>query len=813
MTKKKKNGSKKLSAQQLQIEVLRFLLAHPHKRFSPRQITDQIQVDNNKDSAEHALRQLMQAGTVAEFAENKFGLLLDRLTIPDAEPADNDRSLTRQISEAGAEKPFKKKEKTKLNPDRKAFVPDHPLSTTDHQTLAVDRPTSAPERRPFPGERRPAAEKSRKIVEGRVDMTRTGAAYIVSELLDTDVYVSPKHVNGALNGDIVRIMLFQTPPARGRGGSRPARKPEGEVLSVLKRANEFFIGTLRKNSKYALLQPDNPNMPLEIYVPLEACESTRSGEKVVVRITDWQEGKGRLPIGKVTQNLGDLGGNNFEMNKILINQGFELSHSDEAEQEAARIPETISDQEIARRRDFRDILTCTIDPEDAKDFDDALSIRTLENGQLEVGVHIADVTHYLTPDSTIDREAYQRSTSVYLVDRCNPMLPEKLSNNVCSLVPHQDRLTFSAVFVFDEKDKLVSRWFGKTVIHSDKRFSYEEAQTVLDGKPAESVTDLVIYPDLEKGLKTLNRIAGKMRKEREKNGAIGFETDEVRFKLDADGTPLEAYVKERKDAHLLIEDFMLLANKEVAWYMDQKAQGAPEIPFVYRIHDLPDMIRVAEFARFAAEMGHPMKVDTPKQIAQAFNSLMRAARKDDRLKLLEPLAIRTMSKAIYSTQNIGHYGLGFTHYSHFTSPIRRYSDVLAHRILERNLDGRVYRVDKSKLEEQCKHVSAQERKAADAERESIKYKQAEFVRRHIGEVVEGVISGFLERGFFVELQDSKAEGLVEFKLMDDVYTVEEGNLRAKGRRYGRVLKMGDRVKVRILAVDLQKRQIEMEWEE
>jgi len=258
---------------------------------------------------------------------------------------------------------------------------------------------------------------------------------------------------------------------------------------------------------------------------------------------------------------------------------------------------------------------------------------------------------------------------------------------------------------------------------------------------------------------------------------------------------------------------MLLANKEVAWYMDQKAQGAPEIPFVYRIHDLPDMIRVAEFARFAAEMGHPMKVDTPKQIAQAFNSLMRAARKDDRLKLLEPLAIRTMSKAIYSTQNIGHYGLGFTHYSHFTSPIRRYSDVLAHRILERNLDGRVYRVDKSKLEEQCKHVSAQERKAADAERESIKYKQAEFVRRHIGEVVEGVISGFLERGFFVELQDSKAEGLVEFKLMDDVYTVEEGNLRAKGRRYGRVLKMGDRVKVRILAVDLQKRQIEMEWEE
>jgi ribonuclease R len=393
------------------------------------------------------------------------------------------------------------------------------------------------------------------------------------------------------------------------------------------------------------------------------------------------------------------------------------------------------------------------------------------------------------------------------------MLPEKLSNNLCSLVPHQDRLTFSAVFVFDQDDKIVSRWFGKTVIHSAKRFSYEEAQTVLDGKPAESVSMLTIFPDLDWALKTLNRIAHKMRKVREQNGAIGFETDEVRFKLDADGAPLEAYVKERKDAHLLIEDFMLLANKEVAFFIDQKGAAQQEIPFVYRVHDLPDMGKIAEFARFATEMGHPMKVDTPKQIAKSFNALMLAARKDDRLKLLEPLAIRTMAKAIYTTDNIGHYGLGFSHYSHFTSPIRRYSDVLAHRILERNLDGKVFRVDKAKLEEQCKHVSSQERKAADAERESIKFKQAEYVKRHIGEVMEGVISGFLERGFFVELPDSKAEGLVDFKYLDDVYTVEEGNLRAKGRRSGHVLKMGDRVHVRIAAVDLQKRQIEMEWAE
>lgn len=509
---------------------------------------------------------------------------------------------------------------------------------------------------------------------------------------------------------------------------------------MLKRANEIFLGTIRFSRKYAMFLPDNPNIQTDIYVPLEACGEAADGDKVVVAITDWQEGKGRVPIGKVTQVLGAMGGNDFEMKKILINYGFPLQHSEEAEAEAARIPDTIPPQEIERRHDFRDVLTFTIDPEDAKDFDDALSVRMLENGNLEIGVHIADVTHYLKPGSPMDKEAFARSTSVYLVDRCNPMLPEKLSNNLCSLVPEQDRLTFSAVFEFDAKDKLVKRWFGKTVIYSDKRFSYEEAQTVLDKKPAPELKKHPLFGDLEKALFNLNRIAGKMRKEREKNGAIGFETDEVRFRLDEDGVPVEAYVKERKDAHLLIEDFMLLANKEVALYMhpplkpkkgdteSPQNQEGREIPFIFRVHDLPDMSKVIEFARFAAEMGHPMKVDTPKQIAESFNKLMVAARKDDRLKILEPLAIRTMAKAVYSSDNIGHYGLGFTHYSHFTSPIRRYSDVLAHRILEQNLDGRTYRVDKAKLEEQCKHISNQEKKAADAERESIKYKQAEFLK-------------------------------------------------------------------------------------
>ncbi|HLP93309.1 MAG TPA: ribonuclease R [Saprospiraceae bacterium] len=777
MTKKKKHGGRKLTAQELQIQFLKFMLGHPKKRFAPKQITELLKIDNNRDSAEHAMQQLVTNGMVTEFPDGKFGVALNRFS-PE-EPV------------APADKPAKEKFQ-----DRKKTV----------------APTKS-------------AGNQRKIVEGRVDMTRTGAAYIVTEMMDTDVYIPAKYVNGALHNDTVRVMLFAPPPFRGKRGAPMQRKPEGEIIEVTKRANEFFIGTLRISRNYALFLPDNPNMPIDIFVPIESIADAKDGDKVVVKVTDWQEGKGRAPIGKVTQALGKVGGNDFEMKKILINAGFQLQHSEEAEREAARIPETISPQEIERRRDFRDILTFTIDPEDAKDFDDALSIRQLENGHLEIGVHIADVTHYLKPDSALDREAFERSTSVYLADRCNPMLPEKLSNNLCSLVPEQDRLTFSAVFTFDGKDKLLTRWFGKTVIHSAKRFAYEEAQTILEKKPSEALKAHPRFAELEWALKNLDRIAKKMRKEREKNGAIGFETEEVRFKLAPDGTPLEAFVKERKDAHLLIEDFMLLANKEVALYMqpplkarsEDKPAGATKggapVPFIFRIHDLPDMAKVADFARFAQELGVPMKTDTPKQIAQSFNELMKKARTDDRLKVLEPLAIRTMAKAVYSAQNIGHYGLGFSHYSHFTSPIRRYSDVLAHRILERNLDGKTYRVDEAKLEEQCKHISNQERKAADAERESTKYKQAEYLSTRIGQSFDGIISGMIDRGFFVELMDSRAEGLVDFKYLDDTYILEEGNLRATGRRYKRSFKMGDKVRVRVAAVDLGKRQVEMELEE
>jgi ribonuclease R len=528
-------------------------------------------------------------------------------------------------------------------------------------------------------------------------------------------------------------------------------------------------------------------------------KEAQNGDRVIVKITHWHKHPNQRPKGKVTSVLG-AEGSDLEMKVILINKGFPLDFEEEVIQESEAIPARITDYDVLQRRDFRDVLTFTIDPEDAKDFDDALSYRVLENGHIEVGVHIADVTHYVKPNTALDKEAYKRSTSVYLVDRVLPMLPERLSNDLCSLRPNEDKLTFSAVFEFDKNDKVVKRWFGKTIIHSDRRFSYEQAQQGLETGEG----------DFAEQLKTLNRIAHKLRKDRFKNGAIDFETEEVRFKLDANGVPIELYVKERKDAHMLIEDFMLLANKEVAIFINKKAENQAEIPFVYRVHDYPNEDKVRELALFAKEMGVQMRVNTPKEIAASFNKLAAESEKNEALKLLMPLAIRTMAKAEYSTENIGHYGLAFDFYSHFTSPIRRYSDVLAHRILFQNLGEQTVRYDKGRLQEQCRHISAMERKAMEAERESIKYKQVEFMQKHVGEVFDGLVSGIIERGIFIELLESKCEGMVGFDTLDEPFDVGEGRLRAKGMRSGRVIKMGDPVKVRIVETNLQRRQIEME---
>jgi ribonuclease R len=632
-------------------------------------------------------------------------------------------------------------------------------------------------------------EKQEKGEVGIVDMTRSGAAFIKVEGKPVDVYISMRNLNTAMNGDTVRI---QTWTPRGK------RRPEGEVIDIISRAKESFLGVLNLNNKFGLVVTDTL-LPYDIKVELTETLGAKNGDKVVVNITGWTGQATPLPIGKITYVLGAAGSHDIEMQSILLNAGFDLGFSEFALNEAKVIDTTITHEEIALRRDMREVLTFTIDPWNAKDFDDAISYRRLPDGQIEVGVHIADVTHYLREGSALDKEAYTRSTSVYLVDRVLPMLPEKLSNELCSLRPNEDKLTFSAIFNIDEKGKIVNRWFGRTIIHSDRRFTYEEAQEILDGSE----------DPLSEALLHLNKIAHQLRKKRFAAGAIQFESDEVQFKLDDSGAPLEIFIKDRKDAHKLIEDFMLLANQEVALFIQHKIDGTGyEIPFIYRVHDEPNEDKVFELARFAKEFGIKMRVDSPKEIANSYNLLAEQSQHDPALKFLAPIAIRTMAKAAYSTENIGHYGLAFTHYTHFTSPIRRYSDVIAHRLLAHNLDS-LWLCNQVYLKEQCRHISNMERKAMEAERESIKYKQVEFLENHVGEVFEGIITGMMERGVFVELLTTHCEGFLPFNRLAEPYEMDPSRLFARGIYTGQTLKMGAKLKVRLIDTNLQKRQVEL----
>ncbi len=635
-----------------------------------------------------------------------------------------------------------------------------------------------------------ATQPSKQECEGIVDMTRQGDAFVMTDRLETDIYVPARWLNTALHGDRVRVAYWQVPRRKN---------PEGEVLEVVERATDHFIGTIHMGPRIAVVVPDRMNMPVDIYVPLSKVGDAEDGDKVVVKVVRWQDRRYHAPVGEVTEVLGKPGTHDIEMKAILINNGFRLSFPEEVIQEANDLSSHIELQEIHRRRDMRDVPTFTIDPDDAKDFDDALSVRQLPNGHTEVGIHIADVTHYVKENSQLDQEAYKRATSVYLVDRVLPMLPEKLSNELCSLRPHEDKLTFSAIFEFDRRDRIVSRWFGKTIIHSDRRFTYNEAQEILENRKGEFAQELL----------ELNHLAKKLRARRFRNGSINFETEEVRFRLDEHGVPVEVYVKERKEAHMLVEDFMLLANREVATYIHEKGRQTQEIPFVYRVHDEPDPVKVEEFARFAKELGFEIDTSSPQAIAKSYNRLAEEAEKNEVLRILEPIAIRTMAKAIYTTHNIGHYGLGFKFYTHFTSPIRRYADVLVHRILEENLGDKTLRVNQDKLEAQCRHISAMERRAMDAERESVKYKQVEYIENHIGETFEGVVSGIIESGFFVQLKENLCEGMVRFSSMNEPFEVEPGRLRAKSLHTGRIIKMGDVVEVKIVDADLARRQIEM----
>ncbi len=623
---------------------------------------------------------------------------------------------------------------------------------------------------------------------GEIDIIKSGSAYVVIPGQDQDVYIHARHINGAMNRDIVKVEVPQI---------KSKRKPEGRVISIVKRYLTQSIGRVKIFNQYAIVFPELANQFPEVLVKLTDLEEAKDGDTVIVNITNWGAHKSKAIWGKVNRILDKNDENDIAMNSILMSNGFDLEFPESVLNEVMLIDTIITQREIDKRRDFREITTFTIDPDTAKDFDDALSFyEDKEKNTIEVGVHIADVTHYVKENSALDKEALKRSTSVYLVDRVCPMLPEKLSNDLCSLNPNEDKYTFSAVFTFDSKMKIIDKWFGKTVIHSDHRFTYEDAQKGLESKEGPYAYEL----------NKLNELAHKLRKDRFKNGSINFESDEIKFILDENNKPIGVFTKERKDAHLLIEDFMLLANKEVATFMHNKTK--PEIPYIYRIHDEPDITKILDFALFAKEMGFQMMVDTPVNIVKSFNRLAEAKEKNPNLKMLEPLAIRTMSKAEYSSQNIGHYGLAFEFYSHFTSPIRRYSDVLAHRILYENLNESTYRVDKEILQTRCSYISKQERKAMDAERESIKYKQVEFMMDKIDQVFEGKISGMIERGIFVEVLDVKAEGMIPFKTMDEPYTLGPSKLKAISNISGREIKMGDTVKVRLIDADLTARQLE-----
>ncbi len=627
------------------------------------------------------------------------------------------------------------------------------------------------------------------FIEGKVDLTNDGSAFIVTDdEAETDIFVAPRKLRNALNGDRVKVYVY----AKSKGSRK-----EGEVIEILQRAKIEFTGIVKLSERFAFFVPDDRKMMHDIFIPISELNGAKNGIKAIAEITDWPP-DAKNPIGRIKHILGVQGENDTEMNAILAEYGFPLSFPAEVEHESEEISDTISAEEIARRRDFREVLTFTIDPFDAKDFDDAISFKYLPNGHYEVGVHIADVAHYIKPDSALDKEALERGTSVYLVDRVIPMLPERLSNGLCSLRPNEDKLCFSAVFEMDEEARIIEEWFGKTIIHSDKRFAYEDVQEVIENKAG----------TYDREILKLNDLAYKLREEKFKQGAISFETTEVKFKLDERGKPTGVYVKERKDAHKLIEDFMLLANRKVAEYVSKKGKGKHKYTFVYRVHDSPKPDALASFAQFAARFGYRINTKSDKETAKSLNYLMEDVEGKKEQNVLTQLAIRSMAKAVYTTKSSSHYGLAFDHYTHFTSPIRRYPDVMVHRLLFHYLNGGES-VNADHYEKLCQHSSQMEKKAADAERSSVKYKQAEYLKDQIGVIFTGIISGVTEWGMYVEIIENKCEGMIRLRdISDDFYTLDEKNYAIIGQRKKKVYSLGDEVRIKVKNVDLTKKQID-----
>ena len=631
-----------------------------------------------------------------------------------------------------------------------------------------------------------------QVLKGRLDISRSGMGFVIVEGQEKDIMIKPNDFGKAFHGDTVRVQVAKD-AAKGR-------RVEGKVMDVAERKQTEFIGNVEVNKNIAFFVAGGEKPVPDFYIPVEKLNGAADGDRVVAKFIKWDKAD-KKPQGEIISVLKAEDESDLAMKELLINAGFPLVFDEAVMNEAMKLSEKITREEIKKRKDCRDILTFTIDPADAKDFDDAISIRNLDNGNYEIGVHIADVSHFVTPESILDKAAYERATSVYLPDRVNPMLPEKISNELCSLRPNEDKYTFSVIFQINNRAEIKHKWIGRTLIHSDHRFTYEEVQETIETRDGIHFKPILL----------LNDLAQKFRQERFENGAINFSSTEVKFQLDEKGKPIGIVIKESKEAHKLIEEFMLLANRTVAEYVSKIKVNKEPIPFPYRIHATPDEEKLKPFVAFAKKFGYTFDMKDEMAVAASFNKLLKDVQGKPEQHVLEQLGIRTMAKAIYTSQNIGHYGLGFENYCHFTSPIRRYPDVMVHRILQQCLEKDL-KIDK-KMDEKCKHCSDKERSAMEAERAGNKYKQVEFMQQFLGEEFDGIISGVSTFGFWVETVAHKCEGLVSVRDLGsfDEFRHDEAAYALVGMRTGKIFNMGDKIKIKVVAANLTKRQLDYEW--